>query len=305
MLRRIRYDLKRNRILLLMLLPASAFFVLFYYLPMSGIVLAFKDFRSNLGIFGSPWVGLKNFEYLIRSDTLLRLTRNTVLYNVAFMVVNHTLMIAAAIFLSEVGRKAFRKLSQSLIFLPYFISFVLVAVFAYNLLSQRGIINTALVSLGLERIPFYSTPEVWPIILIVFNAWKTIGYGTVIYLAAIAGIDPTLYSAARIDGAGVFKQVRYITLPLLLPTLVILLLLEIGQILRGQFQLFYQLVGQNGLLFGTTDIIDTYVFRVLVGSSASIGMGAAVGLYQSFFGLILVVAVNKLVKSLDSELSLF
>lgn len=305
MLNRIRYDLKRNRILLLMLLPAMAFFVLFYYLPMSGIVLAFKDFRSNLGIFGSPWVGFKNFEYLIRSDTLLNLTRNTVLYNVAFMAVNHTVMIAAAVFLSEVGRKAFRKLAQSLIFLPYFISFVLVGVFAYNLLSQRGVINTALDSLGLDRIPFYSWPGAWPVILVAFNTWKTIGYGTVIYLAAIAGIDPTLYSAARIDGAGVFKQVRYITLPLLLPTLVILLLLEIGQILRGQFQLFYQLIGQNGVLFSTTDIIDTYVFRVLVGSSASIGMGAAVGLYQSFFGLILVVAVNKLVKSLDSELSLF
>lgn len=305
MLSRIRADLKKNKVLLAMLLPAACFFILFYYLPMTGIVLAFKDFRSNLGIFGSPWVGFKNFEYLIRSDTLLHLTRNTILYNLAFMVVNHILMIAAAVFLSEVGRKTFRKLAQSLIFLPYFISFVLVGVFAYNLLSQRGIVNTVLTSLGAESVAFYSTPGAWPFILVAFNAWKTIGYGTVIYLAAIAGIDPTLYSAARIDGAGVFKQVRYITIPLLLPTLVILLLLEIGQILRGQFQLFYQLVGQNGLLFESTDIIDTYVFRVLVGSSASIGMGAAVGLYQSFFGLILVVVVNKMVKSLDSDLSLF
>ena len=221
------------------------------------------------------------------------------------MVVNTLLQLAVAIFLSEIKGKIFKKTAQSVMFLPYFISWVIVSVIAFNFLSyDYGIINSFLSSMGLNKIDFYGTPKYWIGILIFFNAWKGIGYGSVIYLSAIMGIDTEMYESAEIDGANIFQRIFYITVPSLVPTIIILLLLAVGQIFRGNFDMFYQLVGTNGILFDITDVIDTFTFRALIRSN-DVGMAAASGLYQSVFCFITIVTTNYLVKRYEKDYSLF
>ena len=290
---------------MLMALPAILWFIVFAYLPMGGLVLAFKTFNYNDGIFGSPWSGLENFRFLYQSGTLLRLTVNTILFNMAFLITSIVLQITAAVFLSEMAGKWFKKIAQSVMFLPYFVSYVLLAALIYNLFNyENGVLNSLLASLNLPRIDIYGTPSLWKYILVFFYNWKWVGYGMVVYLAAIMAISQEYYEAARIDGAGMLQKIRYITLPMMMPTIMVIFLLNVGQIMRGQFELFYQIVGDNGMLFEATDIIDTYVFRSLV-KSFDIGMGSAAGLYQSAFGLVLVLAVNALVKWRNKDYSLF
>lgn len=268
-------DVKKYRSLLLMLTPAVLFFLLFAYLPMSGIVLAFKQFDYTGGVFGSPWNGLDNFKFFIDSGDAWRVTRNTALYNIAFIVVNNVLQIFAAILLFEVAGKWFRKLTQTVLFLPYFISWVVVGAIAYNLFNfDVGTVNVLLKGLGMQPIDIYNTAAYWPFILVVVSAWKTLGYGTIMYLAAITSIDTEMYEAAEIDGANIFQRIMKITVPNLMPTVIILVLLAIGNIFRGDFGMFYNMVGNNGLLFSSTDVIDTFVFRSLT-TSNEIGMSAA------------------------------
>ena len=296
---------KRNRILLLMLMPAVAYFLLFSYLPMTGSIVAFKNYNFRDGIFGSPWVGFDNFEYFFLSGQAWTVTRNTILYNVAFIVINTILQMGLAILISEIGGKFFKKVTQTAMFLPYFISWVVVGMIAYNFLNvEHGTINTLIAKLGGEKINFYGTSWVWPFILIFFSAWKNVGYGTVLYLAAIMGIDTEIYEAAQIDGANIFQRIFKVTIPSLIPTLIILTLLAIGNIFRGDFQMFYQLVGNNGPLFNVTDVIDTFTFRSLI-QSGEVGMSAAAGLYQSVFCFITIVFTNFLVKKYDPDYSLF
>lgn len=296
---------KRNRILLLMLMPAVAYFLLFSYLPMTGSIVAFKNYNFRDGIFGSPWVGFDNFEYFFLSGQAWTVTRNTILYNVAFIVINTILQMGLAILISEIGGKFFKKVTQTAMFLPYFISWVVVGMIAYNFLNvEHGTINTLIAKLGGEKINFYGTSWVWPFILIFFSAWKSVGYGTVLYLAAIMGIDTEIYEAAQIDGANIFQRIFKVTIPSLIPTLIILTLLAIGNIFRGDFQMFYQLVGNNGPLFNVTDVIDTFTVRSLL-QSGEVGMSAAAGLYQSVFCLITIVFTNFLVKKYDPDYSLF
>ena len=210
-----------------------------------------------------------------------------------------------AILISEIGGKFFKKITQTAMFLPYFISWVVVGMIAYNFLNvEHGTINTLLSKFGAEKINFYGTTWVWPIILVFFSAWKNVGYGTVLYLAAIMGIDTEIYEAAEIDGANIFQRIFKVTIPCLIPTLIILTLLAIGNIFRGDFQMFYQLVGNNGPLFNTTDVIDTFTFRSLI-QSGEVGMSAAAGLYQSVFCFITIVFTNFLVKKYDPDYSLF
>jgi putative aldouronate transport system permease protein len=288
-----------------MLVPAVIFFFVFNYLPMVGIPLAFRTFRYDLGVFRSPWVGLRNFEFFFMSGRAWLVTRNTILYNLLFITSNLIVQVSLAVFYSEMRMKYYKKISQSIIFLPYFISWVVVGVFAYNLLSyELGSINSLLRALNLETINVYSDPRAWPYILTSFNLWKFVGYGSVIYLAAITGIDRELYEAAAIDGANVFQRIRLITLPLIRPTIFILLLFSISSILRGNFDLFFQLVGNNGLLFNATDVIDTYVFRSLARSS-DIGQAAAAGLYQQVFGFIVIITLNFIVRKVNSDYALF
>lgn len=297
--------LQKNKTLWLMLTPTILYFIIFAYIPMAGIWLAFTKFDFRLGFFKSPFVGLKNFEYLFKSGILTRLLRNTILYNLAFLIGGNLAQMAAAVFLSDLKNKKFVKISQNIIFLSYFVSWVLVGLFAYALFNvDNGVINSVLRSLGLKEYNFYLKPNAWPPIIIFFQIWKGLGYGSVIYLSVITGIDQSIYESARIDGATKWQQVRYITLPLIKPTFILLIMFNLGSILKGQFQLFYQLVGNNGVLFNTTDIIDTFVYRSLT-VNFDIGMGSAAGVFQSVFGCILVLSVNALVKKINEDLSLF
>lgn len=298
-------QLKQYKLLLVMLLPALIYFGVFSYGPMFGVILAFKNHDFAAGIIGSPWSGMKNFNFLFTSGKALMLTWNTFAYNAAFIAVGTILQIIVAIILSEMMGRYFKKISQSLMFLPYFISWVVVGTMAYNLLNNRyGFINSMLARFNLKAINFYTKPSAWKYILVAFNTWKGVGYGSVMYLAAITGIDAEIYESAQIDGASIMQRVYHITVPCLMPTVITLTLLSIGGIFRGNFQLFYNLVGQNGLLYNATDVIDTYVFRSLM-SISDFGMTSAAGLYQSVLCFAMIMTVNGVVKKIDADSALF
>jgi putative aldouronate transport system permease protein len=297
-------ELNRNKMLFLMVAPTLLFFIVFSYIPMVGVYYAFTKFDFEGGLFGSEFIGLKNFEFLFKSGILWNLTKNTVLYNLAFIILGNIMQIICAIFLAQLSSKFFKKTAQSLMFLPYFLSWVLVGAFVFNLFSDLGVVNTVLKQLGLQPYDFYLQTAPWKYIIVFFNIWKGIGYGTVIYLAAIMSISDEYYEAAKIDGATIFQQIRRITLPLLMPTFILLILFSLGGIMKGQFDLFYQIIGNNGMLYDVTDIIDTYVFRSLT-VNFDIGMGTAAGLYQSFFGFVLIMLVNYIIKKTREEYALF
>ena len=298
-------ELRRNWVLFVFLIPCFIYFLINHYLPMVGVYFAFTQFNFRDGLFASPYVGFKNFEHLAKAE-LFKLTRNTILYNIVFIAIGNILQIFFAILINRVVSKKFRKTSQTMIFMPYFVSFVILRVLTYNLMEyNHGLINSIVVSMGMARIDFYNTPLFWPLIITIFYIWKNLGYGMVIYLATITGISEEYYEAARVDGANVFQQIRYITLPLLKPTFIILFLYSLGGIMRGQFELFYQLVGNNGVLFGATDIIDTFVYRITTTQVMSMGMGAAAGLYQSVFGFLIIITTNFIIKRRNTEYALF
>ncbi|WP_152393298.1 ABC transporter permease [Paenibacillus guangzhouensis] len=298
-------ELRKNKILFLMIAPVLFFFVVFSYFPMVGVYYAFTNYNFEGGLFGSPFVGMQNFKFLYESGALFSLTKNTVLYNLAFIFIGNFLQLICAIFLSELAGKWFKKTAQSIMFLPFFISFVLVGAFVFNLFNtETGVINALLKQFGMHTYDFYMNTEPWKYIIVFFNVWKGLGYGTVIYLAAIMSISDEYHEAAKIDGANIFHRIRYITIPMLVPTFILLILLSLGGILKGQFDLFYQIIGSNGMLFETTDIIDTYVYRSLA-VNFDIGMGTAAGLYQSFFGFVLVMSVNWIIKKTREDYALF
>ena len=267
--------------------------------------MAFKDFNYLDGIFGSKWVGFDNFKFLIISDKLWPLTRNTLLYNLAFIVVGMFCEVTFAILINELSSKFFKKLSQTFMFLPYFISWVVVAAMVQAFFSyEHGIVNNAAEAMGLGRLNIYSTSGVWPFLLVFFRIWKNTGYGSVVYLASVTGIDQGIYEAAEIDGANVWQRIRHITLPCLKPTMIIMFLLAVGQIFRGDFGLFYQLVGNNGQLLEVADILDLFIYRALL-TNNDIGMSSAAGLYQSVLCFITIVSVNGIIKKIDPEYTLF
>ena len=295
----------QNKTLILMCLPAIIFFFVFSYMPMPGTYIAFTNFQYNKGIWGSPFVGLQNFKFLFISGQLTLLLRNTVLYNIAFIVVGNVLQLTFAILLNEVQSKIFKKTTQSMMFLPYFISDVLVSLLVYNLLNfDYGFISNLVRNLGGQMPKVYQMPGAWPYIIVLVNVWKGTGYGTVVYFAAITGMDASMMEAAQIDGANGFQRIRYITLPTLKPTVVILFLFAIGGILKGNFGLFYNLVGANSMLFGTTDIIETYVYRSMM-NSFNFSQSSAVGLFQSVVGFFIVILANTIVKKLEPDYALF
>lgn len=297
--------LYKYRVYLLMLAPAVIYTLIFAYYPMTGVVMAFKKYNYAGGIWGSPWNGFDNFAFFFKSGQAGIVTRNTVLYNLAFILVGTFTQVAVAVFLTEIRGKRFRKVSQSMMFLPYFISWVIVGVMAFNIFSSDyGFINRLITLFGGEKISFYTNPQYWPFILIFFNVWKGVGYGSVMYLAAIMGIDTSVYEAAAIDGANVFQRIFKVTIPMIMPTMIILLLMSVGGIFKGNFDLFYNLVGNNGLLYNYTDVIDTLAMRALI-SSNDFGMSAAIGLFQSVLCLITVTVVNKLVSVYDRDYALF
>lgn len=304
--RRIWKKLKRYRALFLMMIPGLVYLFINNYMPMFGVVIAFKEVNYAKGIFRSDWIGLENFKYLFMTDDAWRITRNTLLYNGSFIIINTILAIAVAILLNELKNKLASRFYQSIILLPYLISMVIVGYLVLSFLNvENGFVNKEILPLlGIEPIPWYSEAKYWPVILSIVNIWKNVGYFCIIYLAAIVGIDPEYYEAATIDGAGKWKQVRAITVPLLMPTIIIMTLLAIGRIFYSDFGLFYQIPLNSGPLQPTTDVIDTYVYRGLM-TLGDIGMSSAAGLYQSLVGFILVLLSNFMVRRKDREQALF
>lgn len=295
-----------NISLLSMLLPGAAALILFNYLPMAGIIIAFKDINYTKGILKSPWIGFKNFEFFMKTPDAWTITRNVILYNLAFIVLGTVLAVAAAIALDRMRNRRAGRLYQGIMFLPYFFSWIVISSLVFSFLSaDLGFLNRELLPrLGMEPINWYVEPQAWPFILVFVHLWRYTGYNSVIYLAAISGIDPGYYEAAAVDGATVWQTIRHITLPLLSPVIIILVLLGIGRIFFAEFGLFFQVPQNMGPLFPTTNVIDTYVYRTLV-NVGDIGMSAAAGLYQSVVGFLLVLGSNYIVRSIDPDKSLF
>lgn len=300
-----RRGMRHSKMLLLMCLPAIVFFVVFAYAPMPGAWIAFTNFNYRDGIFGSPFVGLRNFEFLIKSGQLWLLTKNTILYNLAFILIGNVLQIAIAVMLNEIRSRYFKKVSQAMMFLPYFVSVVLIGVIAFNLLNyETGTVNTLIVQAGGDPLKLYSMAGVWPFIIILAHVWQSTGYGSIVYFAAIMGLDQSMFEAAAIDGASAWQRIVHIILPNLKPTFFILLLFSLGGIMRGNFGLFWNLVGTNAQLYATTDIIETAVYRMLL-SQNNFTSSTAVGLYQSIFGFVLILVVNWIMRRINPDYALF
>ena len=298
-------DFKNNRIYLLLLIPAIVYVIIFNYIPMGGAVIAFKNYNYASGIFGSAWVGLKNFRFLLISNKLWTLTRNTLAYNFAFIVIGMFLEVMFAVIINEMRSRWFKKTFQSFMFLPFFVSWVVAVSVIQTLLDyDNGLVTRIVESFGGNMTNIYTTAAPWPFLLVFFRMWKGVGYGTIIYLSAVTSIDQEMYEAADIDGANSWQKVFKVTIPNLVPTMIIMFLLAVGQIFRGDFGMFFQLVGNNGVLLETADILDLYVYRAL-SSGTNLGMSAAAGLYQSVLCFATIMTVNYIVKKIQPDYTLF
>lgn len=293
-----------------MALPTLVWFALFSFLPMLGVLIAFKDFRISGGgfidsFFKSPWVGFENFRFLFSTGEALAITRNTVLYNLAILVLDVAVPVSFALMLHELRSQKAAKVYQTILFLPYFLSWVVVSSFLYAFLSpDKGIVNHLLTGAGKEGVSWYTVTKPWPFLLLFVRTWKEMGYGTVIYLASLTGIDTTYYEAAVIDGASKRQQILHITVPLLKPIVVVMMIMAMGKIFNASFGLFYQIPRDSGALYSVTNVIDTYVYRAMTGMG-EIGMSAAAALFQSVMGMIMLIGSNWIVSRFDSENALF
>lgn len=298
-------EIRRNKYLYLLALPGVLFLIIFGYLPMTTYVLAFKDFKLSDGIFGSKFVGFENFKFFFGSPDWLHVTLNTLFLNFLFLSVGLSFAVILALFINEIGNRKLKRVLQSMVFLPYFISWMVVSVMVFSLLStESGMINDLLKAVGLQPVNWYQEPKLWPVILLIVNLWKGAGYNSIIFLSAITAIPLDIYESAAIDGASKIQQVLYITLPLLRKTFVIMFLLGVGRIFYGDFGLIYALIGDNGMLFSTTDVIDTYSFRALR-QMGNFSTSSAVTLYQSFMGLITIIIFNNIAKKVEPDARLF
>ncbi len=301
----IRYDLKNNKALCLLCLPMIIWFLIFAYTPLVYLVVAFKKYSAVAGLWGSEWVGLKNFEAFFGSTNFLNVTYNTVVLNAMFIVATMFFSIIIAIAISEIHGKMYKKSVQSVVILPHFISWTVIALLCESLLkTNNGFVNNIIVSLGGKKINFFQNASVWPTLLTILRVWQGAGYGSIVYLATITGIDQSIYEAARIDGASRAQCIWYITLPVLRTTAVLLFIMSVGKIFNGDFGMIYNLVGFNTLLYKTTDVIDTYVYRMLV-ESTNIGQSTAVSLWQSLMGLLIVLGTNALARKVEPDSALF
>ena len=290
----------------LFLFPGLIYLIINNYIPMIGSVIAFKKLDFSVGLFGGKWVGFDNFTYLFKTSDAYIITRNTLLYNTAFILLGTVVAVAFAIMMCEIGRTREAKLVQLAFLLPYMLSWVIVSYLVFALLSyDSGMINNSLMRpLGLDAMNWYANQGAWPIILVITQLWKNGGYSAIIYMATISGIDPAIMESAEIDGAGKLRRIWYITLPALKPTITIMVLISIGRIFYSDFGLFYQVPMDAGALYCTTQTIDTYVYRAMMRSN-SYERSAAAGLYQSFMGFLLVLTSNIAVRKLDPDNALF
>lgn len=301
--------LKANKELLILSTPGAIWFLLFAYLPLFGILVAFKKFRLSGNFFTSlitsEFVGFKNFEFLFSSGDAWIILRNTVLYNIVFVILGVVLPVIVALLLNELRNKGMAKVYQSSMFLPYFLSWVVVSYCLFAFLNpEKGYFNAILRQFGFEEISWYTEKKLWPFIIILMSQWKGVGYNTVVYLASICGIDKTYYEAAMLDGATKWQQVKFITLPLLKPVITILLIMSIGGIFKADFGLFYQLPKDSGPLYPVTNVLDTYIYRALK-TGGELGMSSAAALFQSTVGFVLIMIANKIVSKVDNENALF
>lgn len=294
-----------NLNLLLMALPGIILLLVFAYLPMAGIVIAFKNYRFADGIMGSAWVGFENFRFLFGTDTAFRITRNTLGMNSIFIVTTTVGALAVAMLMNEVYQSRMSKYYQTMLFFPYFISWVIASYFVFAFLNgEGGMANQLIERFGGDPPSWYRSPQYWPLILTLAHIWNSIGFSSIVYLAGILGISPELFEAAKIDGAGKLQQIRYITMPLLYPLIIILVLLAIGRIFNADFGLFFFVPRDTAMLYSTTDVIDTFVYRSLV-QLGNISMAAAAGFYQSTVGFVLVITANWVVRKINRDYSLF
>ncbi|BCJ98253.1 ABC transporter permease [Anaerocolumna chitinilytica] len=298
-------EMKENRILYLMCLPALLVLLLFCYIPFAGIWMAFTDYNVVDGIFGSKFVGLHNFKYFFIGNSMARrVTYNTLIINIFCILFGLVVPISIAVFFNEVKGKLFKKVTQSAMFFPYFLSWVVVGAIVYGFFARDvGMVNKVREALGFDAISWYATPKYWKPIIIFANVWKWSGYNSIIYMAAMAGFDASLFEAAEIDGANKFQRILYLTLPMLKPTAVVLILLSVGRIFYGDFGMIYGIVGNNASLADAVTVIDTYVYSSM--KTLGFSYSTAIGLYQSVMGLILVTLANKFAKKINDGEGLF
>lgn len=299
------FELIKNKFLYLLALPGMIWFFIFAYLPMGGIVIAFQDFKAMKGIAGSEFVGLKNFRFFFRSNDWIQIVTNTVFLNVLFIGFNTLAAVAIAVMVTELGGKWFKKITQSVMIFPHFLSWTVVAMFVMAFVStDGGFINQILSVFGIPPVQFLSSPGYWPVILVLLKVWHGAGFGSIVYMATISGINPDIYESASIDGASRYQKIRYITLPLLKPTVILLLILAVGGIFNGDFGMIYAIIGRNPPLYPTTDVIDTYLFRAMM-DLGDMSMSAAIGFMQSLVGFVLVLTVNYIAKKVAPESAIF
>lgn len=302
--------LNKNKVLLFMILPGALWFLIFSYLPILGTVIAFKDYKIHrdgffASVFNSEWVGLDNFKFLFATDDAWVITRNTLVYNFIFIIVGLICTVGLAIALSELINKKLAKVYQTGMFMPYFLSWVIIGYFTFSFLSvDKGVINQIIIWFGGDPVQWYSESKWWPYILTFMNLWKGTGYGSVVYLAAIVGIDKSYYEAAMIDGASKWQQIKHITLPAIKPLMIMLTILAAARIFYADFGLFYQIPRDSGALYSVTNVIDTYVYRGMT-AMGELGMSTAVGLYQSIIGFILVISSNWVFRKIDKDNAIF
>lgn len=302
---RIVQHFKRYWRLHVLALPCLAFLIVFCYMPMFGLTLAFQNYSVAKGFLGSEFVGFKNFEFLFKTQDAWRITRNTVLYNLVFITLQTSLSVLVAVVFNELYIKRLAKTLQTMLIMPNFLSMAVVGIIVYAFLNSRdGILNSVLGSLGMKTRNWYTYKSIWPFLLVFVKMWKDVGYGAIVYVASISGISQEYYEAAVLDGATKVQQARYVTIPHLRHIIVIMLILSLGGIFRGDFGLFYNVTQNNGALYEYTDVIDTYIYRALT-TLGNTGMSAAAGLYQSLVGFVLVMLSNLVVRRIDEESALF
>lgn len=295
---------RKNAPMTLLALPTIIMIFIFNYLPLYGLVLPFQKYSAAQGVFGSPFVGLENFKFLFKTGTIWPAVLHTIGYNLMFMLLGTAMAIFAALLLFELSNKA-QKVFQTSLLIPYFLSWVAVSYIVNTLLDyDHGVINQILEMLGIEAKLWYNEPKYWPVILVLVNLWKTMGYNAVVYLAALTGLDSEYFEAAKIDGASKVKQIWYISLPLIRPIIIVMMILSVGNMLRGDFGLFYNVTMNSPLLYSTTDVVDTYVYRSLMNVS-DIGMASTTGFIQSVVGFFLVLGTNLVVKKIEPDSALF
>ncbi len=301
-----RQRMKRYLPLYLMLIPGTIYLIINNYLPMAGLVLAFKKINYSVGMFKSPWVGLSNFTYLFSTSDAFIFFRNTILYNLAFIFLGNLMGIFTAIALDSIQRKFFKRFSQVIILIPFLLSTVIISYIVYAFLSgSTGLLNTSILpALGIDSISWYNEAKYWPVILVLVYLWMSFGYSSIIYYATLIGVDKSYYESAVVDGAGIWSQIRFITIPALKTTIITLILLAVGRICYSDFGLFYQIPMNSGLLYSTTQTIDTYVYRGLLELN-DIGRSTAAGFLQSILGFIFIFTANFFVSKIDRDSSLF